>query len=165
MIVVADTSPLNYLVRLGKPEILNKLFGRVLIPSAVLQELQHPGAPPEVRAWAKSPPSWLEVISSVRLDESLPAILGVGERCAISLAVQLQADVLLVDEKAARSLAADRGIRVAGTLAILLQATLQDEFAFPEILGELRRLGFYVSTAVEEALIEEFRRIRESRRH
>jgi predicted nucleic acid-binding protein len=161
MIVVADTSPLNYLVRLGRPEVLKKLFGRVLIPSAVLQELQHPGAPFEVRSWASSPPSWLEVISSVRTDESLPAILGAGERCAISLALQIHADVLLVDEKAARSQATQRGIRVAGTLAVVLQASIENEFAFPEVLDELRGLGFYFSATVEHELMEEFQRLRE----
>jgi predicted nucleic acid-binding protein len=159
MVVVADTSPLNYLIRLRRPEILNKAFGRVLIPSEVLQELQHPGSPPEVRSWASEPPSWLEVISSIRLEESLPAALGPGERSAISLALQVAADVLLVDDGAAREEAGKRGIRIAGTLALVLQAALQSEFSFPETLGELRQLGFYFSSAVEEILTEEFRRL------
>jgi predicted nucleic acid-binding protein len=46
MIVVADTSPLNYLIRLGRPEVLQAIFGRVLVPRAVLVEMQHPEAPP-----------------------------------------------------------------------------------------------------------------------
>jgi predicted nucleic acid-binding protein len=160
MIVVADTSPLNYLIRLGRPEILKKAFGRVLIPSEVLQELQHPRAPPEVRLWAIGPPSWLEVFSSIRIDETLPPVLGAGERSAISLALQLGADILLVDERAARDEAGKRGIRITGTLALILQAALQDEFSFPETLSELRQLGFYVSSAVEQALTEEFHRLR-----
>ena len=164
MIVVADTSPLNYLIRMGRPEILRNLFGRVLIPSAVLTELQHSGAPSAVRSWAESPPSWLEVISCISLDESLPEALDVGERWAISLAVQLRADLLLVDEKSARSQAIERGIRVAGTLAVLLQAALQNELALPEILGELRALGFYMSASVEQGLLEEFERLREDPR-
>jgi predicted nucleic acid-binding protein len=43
MIVVADTSPLNYLIRLGHPNVLHKIYGRVLVPHAVLIEMQHPG--------------------------------------------------------------------------------------------------------------------------
>jgi predicted nucleic acid-binding protein len=41
MIVVADTSPLNYLIRLGHPNVLHKIYGRVLVPHAVLIEMQH----------------------------------------------------------------------------------------------------------------------------
>ena len=49
MIVVADTSPLNYLIRLGHLLVLQEIYGRVLVPHAVLIEMQHPEAPPEVR--------------------------------------------------------------------------------------------------------------------
>jgi predicted nucleic acid-binding protein len=59
MIVVADTSPLNYLIRLGHPDVLREIYGRVLVPRAVLIEMQHPEAPPEVRAWASAPPHGL----------------------------------------------------------------------------------------------------------
>ena len=68
MIVVADTSPLNYLIRLGRPEVLRDIYGRVLVPRAVLIEMQHPEAPPEVSAWAAAPPAWLEAIQVQRLD-------------------------------------------------------------------------------------------------
>jgi predicted nucleic acid-binding protein len=44
MIVVADTSPLNYLIRFGHPNVLHKIYGRVLVPRAVLIEMQHPGS-------------------------------------------------------------------------------------------------------------------------
>ena len=56
MIVVADTSPLNYLVLLGHIEILAKIYAEVLIPQTVLDELQDSEAPAEVRAWASTPP-------------------------------------------------------------------------------------------------------------
>jgi predicted nucleic acid-binding protein len=51
MIVVADTSPLNYLVLLGNIEILAKIYGEVVVPQTVLDELQDNDAPAEVRAW------------------------------------------------------------------------------------------------------------------
>jgi len=51
MIVVADTSPLNYLILLGHPDVLHEIYGRVLVPGAVL-EMRHPDAHQEVRAWA-----------------------------------------------------------------------------------------------------------------
>ena len=60
MIVVSDTSPLNYLVLIGHVEILPTLFGRVLVPPAVMAELQQSGTPEPVRRWAGMPPGWLE---------------------------------------------------------------------------------------------------------
>jgi predicted nucleic acid-binding protein len=95
MIVVADTSPLNYLIRLGHPEILREIYGRVLVPKGVLIEMQHPEAPVEVRTWASAPPGWVEEKQVQLLDASLPVELGVGEREAISLALEVKADVLL----------------------------------------------------------------------
>jgi len=49
MIVVSDTTPLNYLVLVGKQDILRLLFGQVIVPEAVMRELQAAAAPPEVR--------------------------------------------------------------------------------------------------------------------
>jgi predicted nucleic acid-binding protein len=61
MIVVADSSPLNYLVLIGEADVLYRLYGHVLIPQAVLSELQHPGAPAAVVEWIKGCPAWLEI--------------------------------------------------------------------------------------------------------
>lgn len=51
MMVIADTSPVNYLVLIGSVDILPQLYGRVLVPPSVCSELQHPRAPETVRAW------------------------------------------------------------------------------------------------------------------
>ena len=51
MIVVADTSPLNYLVLIDEVDLLPALFGEVLIPQAVFQELKHPKTPAKVQQW------------------------------------------------------------------------------------------------------------------
>jgi len=61
VIVVSDTSPLNYLVLIEQVQVLPVLFGRVVVPPAVMAELQHAGTPAVVRAWAASPPPWLEI--------------------------------------------------------------------------------------------------------
>ena len=61
MIVVADTSPVNYLVLISEADLLHRLYGRVLIPQAVLAELQHPGTPLAVIEWVIRSSTWLEV--------------------------------------------------------------------------------------------------------
>jgi len=60
MIIISDTSPLNYLVLIGHVEIVRELYGRVIIPQAVYDELQAPETPPEVQAWLANCPAWLD---------------------------------------------------------------------------------------------------------
>lgn len=61
MIVVADTTPIRYLVAIERAHLLPALFGRVLIPPAVADELSHENTPEMVRAWLAAHPSWLEI--------------------------------------------------------------------------------------------------------
>jgi predicted nucleic acid-binding protein len=61
IVVVADTSPLNYLIQIDCHELLPALYGQVLIPAAVFQELQHAGTPAAVFGWARQLPPWVEV--------------------------------------------------------------------------------------------------------
>lgn len=156
MIVVADTSPLNYLIRLGHPEVLRDIYGRVLVPRAVLIELRHPEAPPEVSAWAAAPPAWLEARQVRQLDSTLSAELGTGEREAISLALEVHADVLLIDERAGRREAEARHIEVAGTMAVLLQASLRGHFDLPQAMKQLRQFGFRASRPIEELMLARY---------
>ena len=153
---VADTSPLNYLILLGRPDVLQDIYGRVLVPRAVLIEMQHPEAPAEVRTWASTPPAWLEEVHVRQIDGSLDTNLGAGEREAISLALEISADVLLIDERVGRREAEARHIEVAGTLAVLLQASLHGYFDFPNALKKLRRHGFRVSQAVEAVMLAKY---------
>lgn len=63
VIVVADTSPINYLILIDQIAILETLYGRILIPHAIQEEMLSLMAPASVRAWAKNPPNWLEILS------------------------------------------------------------------------------------------------------
>jgi predicted nucleic acid-binding protein len=162
MIVVADTSPLNYLVRAGYISILPDLFGRVLVPIAVMTELRHPDAPAQVRAFADSPPSWLECVAVQEMATDLPTSLGDGERQAISLALERHADALLIDDWSGRREAEARQIPARGTLAVLLQASLRGQIHFPTALDQIIRAGFRVSHALRNELLEQYRD-RESR--
>jgi predicted nucleic acid-binding protein len=93
MIVVADTSPLNYLVLIDEVDLLTTLFGQVLIPTAVFQELHHSATPPKVRQWISDPPSWLGVRSIASTSNPALTRLDLGEREAIQLALELNASV------------------------------------------------------------------------
>jgi len=138
MIVVADTSPLNYLIRSGYVRILPELFGKVLVPQAVLSEMLHPQAPDAVRIFATSLRSWLEHAKVGRVIPGLDPTLGEGEREAISLALEIRADALLVDDLAGRREAQSRRIAARGTLAVSLQALLRGHLDFPAAFAQLK---------------------------
>jgi predicted nucleic acid-binding protein len=63
MIVVADTTPINYLILIEEIDVLPALYGRVVVPCAVSEELMCSRAPLKVREWMKQPPGWLEILS------------------------------------------------------------------------------------------------------
>ena len=107
--IVADTTPLNYLVLIQAAEILPNLYRTVLIPPAVKAELAHANTPAIVRAWISQPPQWLEVVSLKQPVDSALAHLDAGEREAISLASELQAIPLLMDERDGVTIARHRG--------------------------------------------------------
>ena len=146
MVVVADTSPINYLVLIAEIDLLEQLYARILIPPAVLAELRHPAAPQPVRDWAESEPKWVEVLtpkSSLMLAQLDP-----GESEAIALATEVHAEVVLIDERAGRQEALRRGLKVAGTLSVLDEADQAGLVVFDSALAELRKTSFRVSQAV-----------------
>src|ERR1700691_6036203 len=99
-VIVSDTSPIRNLVLIGEADLLGKLYGRILIPRAVYEELQQPATPDAVRDWARAVPAWVEVIpepSGVSV-VSISSALDSGERAAIALALDWKADLLLMDE-------------------------------------------------------------------
>ena len=102
MIVIADTTPLNYLVLIGHQEVLGRMFGQVLIPPAVYTELQAEQTPAPVKEWLRTMPAWLEVRPAQLPADSALLRLDAGEREAILLAQETNADLLLLDERAGR---------------------------------------------------------------
>ena len=154
MIVIADTSPLHYLVLLEHTEVLQHLYGRVIIRRAVVRELLAERTPPRVRQWIANPPSWLEVREiTVPADPAL-AELDPGEREASALAEALQADALILDEKRGRREAERRKLRVIGTVRVLDDAAEADLVDLPAALERLQALGFYLDKKLMQLLLE-----------
>lgn len=119
MIVVSDTSPLNYLVQIGKVEILPQMFGQIVIPQAVHEELSHDRAPSQVRDWLSDPPVWLDVRDAPSFQEE--AGLDRGEAEAIALARSLDPPVL-IDDRRGREYASERDVLVIGTIGVIDRA-------------------------------------------
>jgi predicted nucleic acid-binding protein len=142
-LVVADTGPINYLILIGRIDLIPTLFERVIIPRAVRTELDSSKAPPVIRQWMAKPPIWLETgdVESRSEDPSLGNIDD-GERAAIQLAISLAADLLLMDDRKAVIAAESKGLRVTGTLGILDLAAEQGLVDFVKAVDDLERTNF-----------------------
>ena len=156
MLVVADTSPLNYLVLIGHQDVLPRLFGRVLIPGAVLHELQNVGSSNVVREWAVNHPDWLTVRDPAQIDP-LPG-LDPGETAAICLAREVRADRLLIDDLDGRRIAGSYGIRVEGTLGVLVDAAVSGLVNLRDAMGRLKATSFRAAPALLDDILLEFER-------
>ena len=77
-LVVADTSPIFYLLSIGHIEVLPQLFGKVFVPDAVHKELCHPAAPPLIHDWIAKLPIWAEVTQVDTVDD--PTLEPLGRR-------------------------------------------------------------------------------------
>ncbi len=84
MIVVADTSPLNYLVLIGAVDVLQPLYSKIVVPQRVATELRAISAPAAVKSWITGAPDWLEVRPDPPVDPTLK-FLDPGEGAALSL--------------------------------------------------------------------------------
>jgi predicted nucleic acid-binding protein len=152
MNVVIDTSPLRYLALIGQTELLPRLYGKVGCPVMVRLEASHPSAPSALRNLILQTPPWLEFLPPLTdLDPTLAAELDAGEAEAIEAAMRMRAAVLLMDERAGRRLAEERGLRVAGTLNILADAAARGWLDYHETATVLRKTtNFRASDEVVE---------------
>ena len=153
MIVVADAGPLHYLVLIGAVHVLQPLYNRVLVPQTVATELMETGAPNAVRTWIAQPPDWCEIRPDPPSEPALQ-FLDPGERAAITLALSLVADRLLIDEWEGRAEAERRYLLVTDTLGILAEAHQRHLLDFEVALARLYQTNFYLSAA----LIDRIRR-------
>lgn len=158
-VVVSDTTPLNYLILLGHIEVLPQLFGKLLIPPAVIREMQHAKAPRVVSDWAICLPDWVEVRAPLK-DMSLQ--LGAGESEAISLALESPGSAILVDDRKARIEAEMRGIPAIGTIAILDLADEAGLLDFEMTIPRLQATNFHIE---DTFLATALTKVRERKKH
>jgi predicted nucleic acid-binding protein len=155
-LVVADTSPLRYLVKIDLIDILAPLFEKIVIPSVVAEELLHPSAPAVVRDWMQHPPAWLEVLASENSGDSTFEMLDKGERAALCLAISLGAGLILVDDRKGASAGLSKGLEVVGTLGILDLAAERGLVDFADALGCLRATNFRYRPGLVDALLKKW---------
>lgn len=155
MIIVSDTSPICYLLLIDQIDILYYLYKNVIIPQTVANELRASESPSVVKSWIAKPPSWLKIQSVKSSKNVKPEKLDPGEQEAILLAEQLKADLVILDDKAARRIAVERGLKITGLLGILKDAARAGLLDLETTFEQLRDAGFWVAPSLLERLLAE----------
>ena len=157
MIVVSDTSVILNLCVIGQQDLLRRLFDDILAPTAVVAEFQRL-ASVDTRFQGLSFPAFIQKAVPAAL---LPFLkdsgqLQTGEIAALSLAVEKQADAVLMDELAGRSAASSLGLRTIGLLGILLDAKRQSLVpALAPLISQLEReAGFWINAALRSTVLQ-----------
>ena len=154
--LVADAGPLIALARIGHLELLERLFGRVMIPPVVSEELRldscKPGA--AVLSQALDPDGWIRIEAPGSEKPSLRVSLGEGEAEAIALASEHGA-LLLIDERRGRRAARAAGVQVLGTGRVLIAAKDKGYLSSVSVaLDELCAVGYRLSGELVRRLTE-----------
>jgi predicted nucleic acid-binding protein len=156
VIIVSDTSPINNLAEINQLHLLHQLYGTVLIPEAVFQELTDPSFPvagaTEVQTFG-----WIQTltVSDRTLVEAMSNELDIGEAEAIALAVEIQADQVLIDERRGRLVATRLNLRCIGILGILVEAKSQGLIAEvkPLLDALVNEAGFWVAEPLYNSIL------------
>jgi predicted nucleic acid-binding protein len=146
-VVVADASPVNYLILIDCIDVLRRLYGRVVIPPEVLNELTEEGTPGKVKSWIRTRPDWIEV-KSAPAGTTIDAVLDAGEAAAIRLALAEPDCLLLIDESEGRAVASRLRIHNTGTLGVLVEAARDGLVDLRRALESLQRTNFRVSQSL-----------------
>lgn len=146
MIVVSNTSPLIVLSNIGEFEILHRLFNKIIIPEGVAEE------------FGDSVPEWIEIrgVKNRILVDLLREKLHRGEAETIALAIELDADLVIIDDKAARNTAQSLGLRVTGTVGLILLAKRRGYYdEIKPVIEKLVKKGFRLSKEIIENILRE----------
>ena len=126
MITVCNTSPISNLIQIDALPLLGRLFTQITIPPEVAEELD--AGTEALGVWRETPgAAEIEVVSVANTDlvKELSTTLHAGESAAIVLALQVAGSFLIIDEVDGRKAATRLGLRVVGTVGVLLRAKEQ----------------------------------------
>jgi len=147
MIVISNTSPIFYLSTIAQLDLLRQLYGEIVIPTAVFNEITNVSNT-DTSAAIVPTLSWIQIraVADRVFANSLRAELDLGEAEAIALAVELNANRLLIDERLGRNAAVRSGLQVTGVLGILIAAKRRKliQEVKPLLDALIQQVGFWV---------------------
>ena len=151
---ISNTSPLLYLHRIGVLEWVRGLFNEIWIPNAVVLELQEG----QRRGYDVPSPSeyaWLRIVEPQSIpSEWLVLGLGAGELAAMALALENPKQIILLDDTLARRIAQAAGLKVWGTLKILLESKSQGMTEdILHLVNRLEESGMWISDDIRHRVL------------
>jgi predicted nucleic acid-binding protein len=152
MPIVVDATVFRYLVIAEATDILPTLFGTVVVPPAVVEELQQEHTPARIRAWWVTRPPWVRIYAPQLPPDPTLRRLGAGEQEALRLMDERQAPLFMTDDRGAYNTALARGIPVIRTLRVLEMAAEQGLVDFATMVARLRAAGFYMPEEVVDEM-------------
>ena len=142
--VIVNSTPVIGLANIGKLDVLRQMYGTLTIPQAVFDEIKSPSVQRQVNAnrdWIR-----VEQINDISQKQMYRAKLHAGEVEVMILAQEKKADLVILDDNAAKKTAKFLGLRVIGTLGILVLAKKRGYIKeVSPVLDALKRDGFFVS--------------------
>jgi predicted nucleic acid-binding protein len=155
-VVISDASPLIGLARVNGVGWLRELFGEVLIPAVVADEVITGGFPAEeARITAALEAGWLQIAGPIPAGPDLPD-LDEGEAASIRLALAHPGPaLLLIDERSGRAVAQGLGLSIAGTAAVIGMSRQRDLIPSARaVLSQLHDSDFRIAPAVIHAVLQ-----------
>jgi hypothetical protein len=158
LVVISDSSPIMSLAIIGQLRLIQELFGKIIIPKEVWDELIIEGkGKPGTNEIEKA--KWIKVakVKNDSLFKTLSKDLDVGESAAIALAIERKANLLLLDETDARNLAEFYGLPKTGVIGVLMRAKKKNLIKeIKPILEELRtQAHFWIKPDLYYAILSE----------
>jgi len=153
--VVCNTSPLQYLHQIGQLSILPALIGSIVVPPAVLAELDA-GIAKGLDLPQLENLKWIRIQAPIGAKAaSLITDLGPGESHVLMLALEMHGSIALLDDSLARRVATAKGIPIKGTLGLLLDAKRAGHLpAVKPSLDRLQKLGFRLAPLTRNAVLK-----------
>lgn len=158
--VVSNSSPIIHLAKIGKLGLLKDFFETVAVPEAVYRECAVEGKERKEVALIRNA-DWLKIVhvNDKKIVRLLQSSTDDGEAEAIALALEVGADLILLDDSDAREKARLYGLKITGTIGILLRAEKEGKLSsVKETLEELRITGFWVDGELMSRLLGEGRK-------
>ena len=153
-VVISNTSPIFYFHRLRRLDLLQKLYQEIIVPKAVVAELEagrRQGEDvPEIDSY-----EWIK-IRAIRSPQilGLSTDFGPGETEVLALGLEESDSLVLIDEKLARKIARLRGLRVTGTAGVLLKAKQEGHIlAVKPFIDRLQEIHFHLSDNVRTLIL------------
>lgn len=144
-VIISDTSCLILLDKIGELELLNKLFGQILITIEISNEFK------------KELPDWFSIAESTNktYQKILEASLDKGEASAIALAIEQTDCLLIIDDYKGRKYAEQLGIKITGTLGVIIDAKLSGHIeSVKPMLAKIKETDFRLTDELEKRTLE-----------